>query len=112
VAAGRYTEELGELLVVESDEERLVIQASGTFRAEVEAEDDDEDDEGDATPAGEWLVLATPEELVGFYDPTDVFGDLADALAEAFPSIAPPVTGDSSVDAHSADGAGEGLDRG
>jgi hypothetical protein len=26
---------------------------------------------------------------VEFYDPTDVFGDLADALAEAFPSIAP-----------------------
>jgi len=112
VAAGRFTEELGELLVVESDEERLVIQASGTFRAEVEAEDDDEDQAGEATPAGEWLVLATPEELVGFYDPTDVFGDLADALAEAFPSIAPPVTGDSSADAHGADGAGEGLDRG
>src|SRR5450755_3664989 len=40
VAAGRFTAELGELLVVESDEERLVIQASGTFRAEVEAEDE------------------------------------------------------------------------
>ena len=108
VAAGRYTAELGELLVVESDEERLVIQASGTFRAEVEAEDDDDAHDGDAAPAGEWLVLATPEELVGFYDPTDVFGDLADALAEAFPSITPPVTGDSSVDDHgSADSADE-----
>ncbi len=108
VAAGRYTAELGELLVVESDEERLVIQASGTFRAEVEAEDDDDAEDGDAPPAGEWLVLATPEELVGFYDPTDVFGDLADALAEAFPAITPPVTGDSSVDDHgSTDSAGE-----
>ncbi|MGZ8515549.1 MAG: hypothetical protein ACXW4H_07615, partial [Candidatus Limnocylindrales bacterium] len=29
------------------------------------------------------------EELVEFYDPTDVFGDLADALAEAFPAVAP-----------------------
>jgi len=113
VAAGRYTSELGELLVVESDEERLVIQASGTFRAEVEAEDDEDAHEGDATPAGEWLVLATPEELVGFYDPTDVFGDLADALAEAFPSITPPVTGDSSVDEHgSGDAAGGDDDRG
>ncbi len=53
-----------------------------------------------------------PRSSSSFYDPTDVFGDLADALAEAFPSIAPPVTGDSSVDAHGADGAGEGLDRG
>ena len=26
-----------------------------------------------------------PEDIVEFYDPTDVFGDLADALAEAFP---------------------------
>ena len=111
VAAGRYTAELGELLVVESDEERLVLQAGGTFRAEVEAEDDEDGDGGDAAPAGEWLVLATPEELVGFYDPTDVFGDLADALAEAFPSVAPPVTGDASADAHP-DATGEDDDRG
>jgi hypothetical protein len=111
VAAGRYTSELGELLVVESDEERLVLQAGGTFRAEVEAEDDEDEHAGDAAPAGEWLVLATPEELVGFYDPTDVFGDLADALAEAFPSVAPPVTGDASADAHP-DATGEDDDRG
>lgn len=110
VAAGRFSAELGELLVVESDEERLVLQAGGTFKAEVEAEDDEDDHAGEAAPAGEWLVLATPEELVGFYDPTDVFGDLADALAEAFPTIAPPVTGDSSADEHS--GAGEDNDRG
>jgi hypothetical protein len=112
VAAGRYTTELGELLVVESDEERLVLQAGGTFRAEVEAEDDEEGHAGDAAPAGEWLVLATPEELVGFYDPTDVFGDLADALAEAFPSVAPAVTGDSSMDAHSDESAGGDDNRG
>ena len=29
------------------------------------------------------------DEIVGYYDPTDVFGDLADALAEAYPAIAP-----------------------
>jgi hypothetical protein len=113
VAAGRFTAELGELLVVESDEERLVIQASGTFRAEVEAEDEEDAHDGKAAPAGEWLVLTTSEELVGFYDPTDVFGDLADALAEAFPSIAPEVTGDSSVDEHGGDSSGgEDVDRG
>ena len=113
VAAGRFTAELGELLVVESDEERLVIQASGTFRAEVEAEDEEDAPDGKATPAGEWLVLTTPEELVGFYDPTDVFGDLADALAEAFPLVAPEVTGDSSVDDHGSDSSGgEDVNRG
>ncbi|MGH2511727.1 MAG: hypothetical protein ACRDGQ_03465 [Candidatus Limnocylindrales bacterium] len=114
VAAGRYATELGELLVVESDEERLVLQATGTFRAEVEAEDEADDGEhaGDTSAPGDWLVLATPEELVGFYDPTDVFGDLADALAEAFPSVAPAVTADGSVDEHGAADADEDADRG
>jgi hypothetical protein len=37
---------------------------------------------------GEWKALNTPEELVEFYDPTDVFGDLADSLAEAWPGLA------------------------
>ena len=118
VAAGRYTSELGELLVVESDEERLVLQAGGTFRAEVEAEDEGAGDEAGASGSADWLVLATPEQLVGFYDPTDVFGDLADALAEAFPAVAPEVTADGAVDAgHPAgdlaeEAAGEDADRG
>ena len=51
------------------------------------------------------------DELVEFYDPTDVFGDLADALAEAFPAVAPelarrPPTGasrDEGADASRAD---------
>ena len=38
---------------------------------------------------GEWRTLTGPDELVEFYDPTDVFGDLADALAEAYPAVAP-----------------------
>ena len=40
-----------------------------------------------ATASG--ATLGGPDELVEFYDPTDVFGDLADALAEAFPAVAP-----------------------
>jgi len=32
---------------------------------------------------------AGPEEIVEFYDPTDVFGDLADAIAEGWPDVAP-----------------------
>jgi len=38
---------------------------------------------------GEWRTLTGAEEIVEFYDPTDIFGDLADALAEAFPAVAP-----------------------
>ncbi|MDQ3127495.1 MAG: hypothetical protein M3Q66_03435 [Chloroflexota bacterium] len=69
---------IGDLIVNDDDDERLTLTASGEFRAEVLTEED-----------GEWRPLASAEELVEYYDPTDVFGDLADALAEAFPSIAP-----------------------
>jgi len=68
---------IGDLIVNDDEDERLTLTASGEFRAEV------------LTEENEWRPLATAEELVEYYDPTDVFGDLADALAEAFPSIAP-----------------------
>ncbi|HSK51656.1 MAG TPA: hypothetical protein VLA44_02805, partial [Clostridia bacterium] len=78
-AAERLTARVGDLIVVDDDDERLVLEASGGFRAEVIPEDAD----------GEWRTLSSAAELVEFYDPTDVFGDLADALAEAFPAVAP-----------------------
>ncbi|HKG56972.1 MAG TPA: hypothetical protein VKA85_06980 [Candidatus Limnocylindrales bacterium] len=77
-ASANLTSRLGDLIVVDDDDERLTLTASGGFRAEVIPEEAE----------GEWRTLETPEELVEFYDPTDVFGDLADALAEAWPSIA------------------------
>ena len=70
---------VGDLVIVDDDDERLVLTATGAFRAEVVPEETD----------GEWRTLAGAEELVEFYDPTDVFGDLADALAEAFPAVSP-----------------------
>ncbi|MBM4408572.1 MAG: hypothetical protein FJ038_08245 [Chloroflexi bacterium] len=76
-AANRLTVKLGDLIIVDDDDERLTLEASGGFRAEVVPEETD----------GAWRTLSTPEELVEFYDPTDVFGDLAEALAEAFPSV-------------------------
>jgi hypothetical protein len=76
---GRLTARLGDLVVVDDDDERLVLEASGSFRAEVVPEDAE----------GAWRTLSTPDDLVQFYDPTDVFGDLADALAEAYPDVAP-----------------------
>jgi hypothetical protein len=76
-AANRLTAMLGDLIIVDDDDERLTLEASGGFRAEVVPEDAE----------GQWRTLSTPEELVEFYDPTDVFGDLAEALAEAYPSV-------------------------
>src|SRR4051812_26814838 len=96
-SASRVGSKLGDLIIVDDDDERLVLGANGRFRAEVLAEDSD----------GAWRELHGADELVEFYDPTDVFGDLADALAEAFPTIAPDPDGDANdADAHEADAAG------
>jgi hypothetical protein len=79
VAAASASGLLGDLVIVDDDDERLVLTAAGEFRAEVIPEE----------AAGTWRTLSGADELVEFYDPTDVFGDLADALAEAFPAVAP-----------------------
>jgi hypothetical protein len=69
---------IGDLIIVDDDDERLTLTTTG-FKAEVIPEDAEE----------EWRPLSGADQLVEFYDPTDVFGDLADALAEAFPAVAP-----------------------
>jgi hypothetical protein len=79
-ASSSLISKIGDLIVNDDDDERLTLTASGEFRAEVLTEEENE-----------WRPLTTADELVEYYDPTDVFGDLADALAEAFPSIAPEV---------------------
>ena len=73
-ASGGLVAVIGDMIIVDDDDERLSLTTSG-FRAEVIPEDAED----------EWRTLSGPDELVEFYDPTDVFGDLADALAEAFP---------------------------
>lgn len=92
---------LGELIIVDDDDERLVLTAEGEFRAEVLPE------EGDGT----WRTLDGPDDLVEFYDPTDVFGDLADALAEAYPAVAPDFAGAEAV-AEGEDGTAVSADEG
>jgi hypothetical protein len=93
VAAASASGLLGDLVIVDDDDERLVLTAAGEFRAEVIPEE----------AAGTWRTLSGADELVEFYDPTDVFGDLADALAEAFPAVAPEL---AAVDG---DGTGTGA---
>jgi hypothetical protein len=90
VAAASASGLLGDLVIVDDDDERLVLTAAGEFRAEVIPEEAD----------GSWRTLSGADELVEFYDPTDVFGDLADALAEAYPAVAPELA------VASGDGAG------
>jgi hypothetical protein len=83
VAAGPASAIIGELVIVDDDDERLTLGQNGEFRAEVVPEEAD----------GQWRTLSGADALVEFYDPTDVFGDLADAVAEAFPAVAPEFAG-------------------
>ncbi len=87
---------IGDLIINDDEDERLTLTASGEFRAEVLTEEENE-----------WRPLKSAEELVEYYDPTDVFGDLADALAEAFPAIAPELAAFQAAGA-AANGTGEG----
>jgi hypothetical protein len=91
--ATRLSEKLGDVIVVDDDDERLVLKSGAGFRAEVVPDDAD----------GEWRNLVNHDEIVEFYDPTDVFGDLADSLAEAFPSVAPELLADEEAEADDAD---------
>jgi len=100
-AAAKLASRLGDLIIVDDEDERLVLGATGRFRAEVLPEDSN----------GEWRELTEPEEIVEFYDPTDIFGDLADSLAESFPSVAPDLEDDGSEGSDEGDGdEGDGDD--
>jgi hypothetical protein len=74
---------LGDVMVLDDEDERLWFKRNGRFEAEVVPERDADDEIAE----GDWKRLASPDELVEFYDPTDVFGDLAEALAESNPAI-------------------------
>lgn len=109
-AASQLTAVLGDLIVVDDEDERLTLRASGAFAAEVVSEED--------VDSGQWKKLDSPDEIVKFYDPTDVFGDLADALAEAFPELAEeprsdePEEPEEEGEAEEAEDKGEGKEGG
>ena len=81
-AASGLTGRVGTMVIVDDADERLEFGGSG-FRGKVVAEGD-----------SGWTNLSGPEDIVRFYDPTDVFGDLADAIVEAYPGVAPDDEGD------------------
>jgi len=84
VAAEGLAGMVGGLMIVDDDDERLTLQADGRFHGEVIPEEDPD----------RWRQLEEPEDIVEFYDPTDVFGDLAESIAEAYPTVAPEVGDD------------------
>jgi hypothetical protein len=98
-AVARLTARIGDLIIVDDEDERLTLTAEGRFKAEVLPEDD----------ATNWRELATADDLVEFYDPTDVFGDLADTLAAGYPSIAPDEEAEADEGGVEEDAADEGA---
>ncbi len=84
IVAANLTGLVGGIAIVDDEDERLTLQADGHFHGEVLPEEDPE----------RWRQLEEPEDIVQFYDPTDVFGDLAESIAEAYPSVAPELETD------------------
>ena len=66
---------VGTLVIVDDDDEHLAL-GTGGFRGRVIPEG-----------ATSWQDISSPDQIVRYYDPTDVFGDLAEALADAYPSV-------------------------
>jgi hypothetical protein len=75
---------MGDLMILDDEDERLWLKRNGRFEAEVVPERDPENPDD---REGDWRRLETPDAVVEFYDPTDVFGDLAEALADSFPGV-------------------------
>lgn len=74
--AAALAEEIGPITVDSDDDEQLELRADGVFAGTVLDSD-----------SGDWVVIETPAEVVRYYDPTDVFLDLADAIAARFPEV-------------------------
>ena len=87
-AAARLARTLGEFVIVDDDDEQLILDGYGQLKAHVLDRS-----------TGAWRELDTPDDLVDSYDPTDVFADLADALLEAFPSLAATKDADTMLEA-------------
>lgn len=76
---------LGDSMILDDEDERLWYRSNGSFEAEVVPERGADEEEGEAA----WKALTSADDMVQFYDPTDLFGDLAEALADQYPGVAP-----------------------
>ena len=84
---------VGTFVIVDDDDEHLSL-AVGGFKGRV-------------IPEGEtaWEDISSPDQIVRYYDPTDVFGDLAEAIADTYPSVSAEA-GAAGGEAGAADAAG------
>jgi hypothetical protein len=88
---------LGDSMVLDDEDERLWYRASGAFEAEVVP----------SWTTGRGSGALTSPEMVQFYDPTDLFGDLADAIRRQHPVWPGPEDGGSDSRATGAEPADE-----
>jgi hypothetical protein len=99
-AAGGVLSLVATVVLVDDDDEHLSLGVGGFH--------------GRVIPEGEtsWQDISSPDEIVRFYDPTDVFGDLAEAIVDAYPAVAGAADGDEDDGDHEGadDGAGDGAD--
>ena len=93
--AAEWSSRIGEIVITEDEDERLVLSTGAKLRASVLSEE-----------SGSWEALEEPAQLVEYYDPTDVFSDLADAIAEAWPNVAPAEGAEGAEAAETADAEG------
>jgi hypothetical protein len=88
---------VGTLVIVDDDDEHLSL-GTGGFRGRVIPEG-----------ATSWQDISSPDQIVRYYDPTDVFGDLAEAIADAYPAVA---SDGGAQAANDADAEGDADDEG
>jgi hypothetical protein len=83
---------VGTFVIVDDDDEHLSL-AVGGFKGRV-------------IPEGEtaWEDISSPDQIVRYYDPTDVFGDLAEAIADTYPSVSAEAGAAEAVAADAAEG--------
>jgi hypothetical protein len=76
------------VVVVDDEDEHLELTVGG-FRGRV-------------IPEGGtgWQDISSPDQIVRFYDPTDVFGDLAEAIVDAYPFVTGAADGDEDHEDH------------
>ena len=74
---------VGTLVLVDDEDEHLALGVGG-FRGRVVPEGD-----------SGWADISSPDQIVRFYDPTDVFGDLAEAIADAYPAVTAEAAADT-----------------
>jgi hypothetical protein len=81
------------IVVVDDEDEHLELTVGG-FRGKV-------------IPEGGtgWQDISSPDQIVRFYDPTDVFGDLAEAIVDQYPAVSSQADGGEG--AEDLEGAGD-----